>query len=164
MFSASQLSDDQKESLRQWASEGASIADLQKRMKEEMDIGITYMDARFLVLDLNIEIVDEKAEAAKEEAAEAEASVAPGEVKEAEVEVEPPLAAGGVSVTMDQVAMPGALVSGKVTFSDGEKAVWMLDEYGRPGLDPDTPGYRPAKEDIEDFQKQLTTLVRDAGM
>jgi len=167
MFSASQLSEDQKEQLRQWAAEGDSIADLQKRMREEMNLGVTYMDARFVVLDLGIEIVDEKAlatEAAKAAEAAKEEPQDGGEVREAEVEVEPPLAGGGISVTMDQVAMPGALVSGKVTFSDGEKAVWMLDEYGRPGLDPETPGYRPAKEDIEAFQKQLTTLVRDAGI
>lgn len=160
MFSASQLTEDQKESLRQWAAEGDSIADLQKRMREEMEIGITYMDARFLVLDLGIEIIDENARAAEEAAKSAEA----GEVKEATVEVEPPLVGAKVSVTMDQIAMPGSLVSGKVTFSDGEKAVWMLDEYGRPGLDPDTPGYRPEKADIEEFQQQLAALVREEQM
>ena len=160
MFSASQLTEDQKETLRQWAAEGDSIADLQKRMREEMEIGITYMDARFLVLDLGIEIIDEHAKAA-EEAAKAAPE---GEVKEAAVEVEPPLVGANVSVTMDQIEIPGSLVSGKVTFSDGEKAVWMLDEYGRPGLDPDTPGYRPEKADIEEFQQQLAALVREEQM
>lgn len=151
MFSAKQLTDDQKSALHAWAAAGASIADLQKRLKEEFGIGVTYMDARFLVLDLGITI--------REAEPETEAKPAEGEVVAAEAAPAP----GGVSVTMDSIAVPGALVSGKVTFSDGETAVWMLDQYGRPGLDPDTPGYRPNQEDIVDFQKQLSDLMRKQG-
>lgn len=157
MFSASQLSDDQKNQLRDWAAEGASIADLQSRMREDMGIGITYMDARFLVLDLGIEIIEEKTE--EETAAET-----PAEVVADGPEGAAPPGGSSVSVTQDEIAVPGAMVSGKVTFSDGEKAVWMIDDYGRPGLDPDTPGYRPIPEDIEAFQTQLTALVRDSGI
>jgi hypothetical protein len=40
----------------------------------------------------------------------------------------------------------------------------MLDQYGRPGLDPDTPGYRPKQEDIVEFQKQLAEVVRKQGL
>jgi hypothetical protein len=148
MFSASKLSDDQKSALHRWAAEGASIADLQKRLKDEFDIAITYMDARFLVLDLGIELQEAPKEEAKPELDAAAAK---------------PVPTGFVSVTMDGLALPGALISGKVTFSDGETAIWMLDEYGRPGLDADTPGYRPSPEDIVDFQKQLSELVRSKG-
>ena len=149
MFSASQLTDDQKTSLHTWAGEGASIADLQKRLKDEFDIGLTYMDARFLVLDLGIRIRgDEEAE--------------PGSVPPEEPVIPEPT--GGVAVTMDSVAVPGAMVSGKVTFSDGQSAVWMLDQYGRPGLDPDTAGYRPSEEDVADFQKQLSDLIREKNL
>jgi len=148
MFSASKLSEDQKAALHRWAGEGASIADLQRRLKEEFGIGITYMDARFLVLDLGIELQ----EAPKEE-----------KKPEAEDVLSKPLPTGAVNVEMDNIALPGALVSGKVTFSDGETGIWMLDQYGRPGLDPDTPGYRPKQEDIVEFQKQLSELVRKQG-
>ena len=74
-----------------------------------------------------------------------------------------PVPTGTVTVTMDGIALPGALISGKVTFSDGETAIWMLDQYGRPGLDPDTPGYRPVQEDVVEFQKQLSEMVRKKG-
>ncbi|MCW1921396.1 hypothetical protein OKA05_02460 [Luteolibacter arcticus] len=144
MFSASKLSEDQKSALHQWAAEGASIADLQKRLKDDFDIGITYMDARFLVLDLGIELL----EAPKDEKPE---------------EAPKPVPTGTVEVTMDGLALPGALVSGKVTFSDGESAIWMLDHHGRPGLDPDRAGYRPSQEDVINFQKQLSDLVRNKG-
>jgi hypothetical protein len=149
MFSASKLSDDQKSALHRWAAEGASIADLQKRLKEEYDLTVTYMDARFLVLDLGIELQD-----------------APKEEENAAEDLAPPKAeaTGVVTVTMDTLALPGALVSGKVSFSDGETGIWMLDQYGRPGLDPDTPGYRPSQEDIVEFQKQLAELVRKKGI
>jgi len=148
MFSASKLTDEQKSSLKQWAAEGASIADLQKRMKDDFGISITYMDARFLVLDLGIEIVEVKKE----------------EKKPAEEEIlSAPVPTGAVTVTMDNIALPGAMISGKVTFSDGETGIWMLDQYGRPGLDADTPGYRPTQEDVIEFQKQLSELVRKNG-
>ena len=149
MFSASKLSEEQKSSLKQWAAEGATIADLQKRVKDDFGISITYMDARFLVLDLGIEI---------QEATKEEKKPAGEEVLSAAA-----TPAGGVSVTIDNIALPGALVSGKVTFSDGETGIWMLDQYGRPGLDADTPGYQPSREDVMEFQKQLSELVRKNG-
>lgn len=148
MFSASKLTDDQKAALHRWAAEGASIADLQKRLKDEFDIGITYMDARFMVLDLGIELLE-----------------APKEEKKPEAEILPKREATGVvTAEIDNIALPGALVSGKVTFSDGETGIWMLDQYGHPGLDTDTPGYRPTQEDIQEFQKQLAELVRKQGL
>jgi hypothetical protein len=70
---------------------------------------------------------------------------------------------GTVEVTMDSIALPGALISGRVTFTDGETAIWMLDQHGRPGLDPDTAGYRPSQEDVINFQKQLSDMVRNKG-
>ena len=146
MFSASKLTDDQKSALRLWAAEGASIADLQKRLKDEFEIGITYMDARFLVLDLGIELVEP-----------------PKEEKKQDSLLDKPVPPGTVSVTVDNISLPGALISGKVVFSDGETGIWMLDQSGRPGLDPDTPGYQMKKEDIAEFQKQLAELVRRHG-
>ena len=48
------LSPSQKESVQKWASEGASIAQIQNLLKEEFSIGMTYMDVRFLVDDLGV--------------------------------------------------------------------------------------------------------------
>jgi len=146
MFSARQLTEEQKQALHQWAAAGASIADLQKKLKDEYGISMTYMDARLMVLDLKIELVE-----------------APKEPEKKVEEVLKPAPTGEVTVTLDTLALPGALISGKVTFSDGETGIWMLDQQGRPGLDPDTPGYRPSQEDIMDFQKQLSDLVRRKG-
>ena len=146
MFSAKQLSPDQIAALHQWAAEGATMADLQRHLKEDFGHSITYMDTRFVILDLGIQLIEEpKAEPV------------------AEVKVAP-VPTGKVTVTMDALTLPGALVSGKVTFSDGETAIWMLDQSGRPGLDPDTPGYRPTQEDIMAFQQQLRALIEKSGL
>lgn len=146
MFSASQLTTEQKDALKQKAAEGATMPDLQRLLKDSYDISITYMETRLMILDLGIELIEEP--------------------KAVEVKPEPvaPVPTGFVDVTMDSLALPGALVSGKVTFSDGEQAIWMLDQTGRPGLDPDTPGYRPNPEDIAEFQKQLRALIEKSGL
>lgn len=146
MFSAKKLSEDQIKAIQSWAAGGAQLPDIQLRMKEDFGFSLTYMDTRFLVLDLGIEIIVEKME---------EPAV---ELKQA------PIPTGAVAVTMDAIAMPGAIVSGKVVFSDGEAGTWMLDQTGRPGLDPDTPGYAPSREDVMEFQKQLRVLIESTGL
>ena len=146
MFSTKQLSEEQIASIKSWAAEGAQLPDIQLRMKEEFGISVTYMDTRFAILDLGIELIEEK----KEEPV--------AEIKDA------PVPTGEVTVTMDSVALPGAIVSGKVVFSDGESALWMLDQTGRPSLDPTTPGYQPNQEDIMEFQKQLRALIESTGL
>lgn len=163
MFSSSQLSDQQKQGLVEWAAEGASIAELQRRLKEDFSISVTYMDARLLVLDLGIEILEPQKEEPDVEAGKAvgEAGVA-GDAGDATPVDEVAGGLGGVRVAVDELAVPGALVSGKVTFSDGEKAVWMLDQMGRPGLDPDTAGYRPSEQDITEFQVKLREVLSKA--
>lgn len=149
MFSASQLTPEQIASLKELAAEGASLSDLQRHLKEEESISITYMDTRFLILDLGIELIEESPE---------EKQAKPEDLQQA-MEANQNEGDGSVSVSMDNITLPGAMVSGKVTFSDGEKAVWMIDSSGRPGLDPDTPGYRPSQEDIAEFQLQLRSLL-----
>lgn len=119
------------------------MSDLQRRLKEDFGLSLTYMDTRFLILDLGIELLETP------KAEEKPAEPAPA-----------PVPTGTVTVTMDHIALPGALVSGKVVFSDGESAIWMLDHSGRPGLDPDTAGYRPSQDDIVEFQRQLRDLIR----
>ncbi len=146
MFSASNLTPEQKNALTQWAAEGANMSDLQRHLKDDFGHTLTYMDTRFLILDLGIELIEE-----------------PKIVKK-EVEKPAPIPTGFVTTTMDSLTLPGAMVSGKVTFSDGETGVWMLDKTGRPGLDPDTEGYRPTAEDIKEFQVQLRDLIQKSGL
>jgi hypothetical protein len=70
---------------------------------------------------------------------------------------------GGVSVTVDHIAKPGTVVSGKVTFSDGQTADWYLDQTGRLGVVPKTAGYNPSPPDVQDFQLALQQEVAKLG-
>ncbi|HEU4679399.1 MAG TPA: hypothetical protein VFS35_07755, partial [Terrimicrobiaceae bacterium] len=76
----------------------------------------------------------------------------------------PAAISGKVSVTIDQITRPGAMISGRATFSDGQKAEWYLDQTGRLGLNPSTPGYRPSQQDVMDFQVELEKLARSQGL
>jgi len=159
---------EQKAKLATWLSAGTSLSDIQKLISSEMGIGMTYMELRFLIDDLDLEVTDNKPEAEEvEEGAEAE-SAEPTPVEEADAELdEAPVAGmGSVSITVDTLQRPGAMVSGDVTFSDGQTLGWQLDQMGRLGLIPnsDTPdGYQPPEEDIPAFQSELQRQLQSKG-
>jgi hypothetical protein len=151
MISAKDLSSEQIETVTSWATAGDQLPAIQGKLRTEFGLNATYMDTRFLVLDLGIELVSEEDE---EEAADA---------PDAAAVLEKAAAAGDgtVSVELDSVTRPGAMVSGRITFSDGEKGAWFIDQMGRPGLDTDTPGYRPTEEDLIEFEKKLRELMAE---
>ena len=146
------LTDEQKKLVAVWVAEGAALADVQRRLKDECGISATYMDVRLLVDDLQLQLKEQpKQSEAVERLAAAKQE---GEVARSA----PP--AGGVTVTMDTITKPHALASGKVTFSDGESADWMLDQTGRLGMNPSKPGYRPSQADIMAFQQELQRVAQ----
>ena len=151
MFSASDLSEEQVEAIKGWVAEGAQMADVQKKLTEEFGFKVTYMDTRFLALDLELEFSTEE-EKTPEEAIDS------GLVGDAE-NMEIPAGGGEVIATLDQVARSGAMVSGAVTFSDGMKGSWLIDEMGRPSIDPEQAGYQPSEDDLVAFQEKLRVLL-----
>lgn len=154
------LSDDQTTAVTRWVESGDSISDIQKKLREEFSLNVTFMETRFLVDDLRLTLKsDPEPEPEPEEPTPPvlSDSLPPDEIL-------PPAGAGGqVKVTIDQIARPDAVISGKVTFSDGQAAGWYLDQSGRLGLDADTPGYRPSEQDVIDFQNELQSLARTQG-
>jgi hypothetical protein len=64
---------------------------------------------------------------------------------------------------VDQIARLGAVVSGKVTFGDGNQAEWYFDEAGRLGLAPQQPGYRPSAAELQQFQRLLENELSKMG-
>jgi hypothetical protein len=79
-------------------------------------------------------------------------------------ENEQPASAGGVTVKVDTITRPGAMVSGSASFSDGQSVQWSIDQFGRMGMVPPTPGYRPPAEDIPKFQMLLDKELSRMGM
>ncbi len=156
MFDTKKLSDNEKESIHQWAADGADMAGVQQLLKSELGHHLTYMDTRFLALDLGLEFPSPKPEPEEEKS---QTPVADSPIVDAGNAPGEPGAQDGFSLDVDQIARPGAVISGRVTFSDGEKALWLIDEMGRPSLDSDTPGYRPGEADLAKFQSALQEAI-----
>ncbi|MFT5240400.1 MAG: hypothetical protein ACI9OU_002364 [Candidatus Promineifilaceae bacterium] len=174
------LTDDQKKAVAEWVSEGEGLSDIQKRIKDEFEITMTYMDVRFLVLDLGVDIKDKEEpkppnaepeeeplppppESGVEDVADATGAAEEG-VPEAGVPApEDGLLGSNVSLDVDRVVKPGALASGSVTFSDGQAAQWSLDQFGRLALDAGSPDYKPSEQDIEAFQLELRGALETRG-
>ncbi len=149
-----QLTTEQQVQVRQWLADGMKLSEVQKRLESEFQIRLTYMDVRMLVAEL--QVMPKDPEVPKAPPVPAVPSELPSEPAAG-----PAPGIGGVKVSVDTVTRPGAMVSGKVTFSDGQKATWLVDNYGRPGLMPETKGYRPSQTDMQDFQVALEQeLVR----
>lgn len=134
---------------------------MQRMLEEEFDLRITYMDLRFLLDDLEIDLTDPQSaepekKPAEDDPADDEASDTMPEDANAEL-------AGGVTVEVDRLNRPGALMSGNVTFSDGVKAGWHVDSMGRLGLDVKDKSYRPTDEDLQDFQMELQRVIQSRG-
>ena len=152
------LSDSQQSSVADWIQQGKSLAEVQRLLREEFSLSMTYMEVRFLVDDLDLTLVGPPAAGASDdsEADSDSAATDSAPVEEAEVV--------GVSVDVDVIMRPGTLVSGNVTFSDGVTLGWQLSSAGQLGLVPgDNPDYRPSPEDVQDFQTQLQAVLQQKG-
>lgn len=68
------------------------------------------------------------------------------------------LTSGKIALTVDASATPGAMMSGKIVFSDRQMATWFIDMRGKLMLAPTIEGYEPSKSDAAVF----LGLVNDA--
>ena len=168
------LTDAQKQQVAAWIEQGLKLSEIQNKLSTEMGVRMTYMEVRFLMDDLKLKPKDP--EPAKQDssvlATTASGTMPPAPGGEPENAFDEPLpgepdaapaGASHVQVSVDQITRPGAVVSGKVTFSDGESADWYLDQTGRLGLAAKTAGYRPTQADVLMFQSQLRTALASAG-
>jgi len=154
------LDEAQRKQVSAWIAEGLKLSDIQNRLATDLGVRLTYMEVRLLVDDLKLTPKD-----AERPKPPTSALAAPAAAPSAPVPPAAPAPPGGkVSVSVDQLARPGAVVSGKVTFSDGMNADWHLDELGRLGLSAQTPGYRPAAADVQQFQLALEKELSRLGL
>lgn len=162
-----EISEAQKQAVAGWARDGAGLSEIQARLRSEFGIAATYMDVRFLVIDMGLVLRDKPAPSRG--AMSAADARGPQAEPEPELELTPDLepraagGAGGVKVELDRVMKPGALVSGSVTFSDGVSASWMLDQLGRLAIQSARPGYRPTQQDMAAFQDELRRALEKQG-
>lgn len=145
------LNDVQKEAVAGWVAEGLNLSDIQKRISSELDVSMTYMDVRILVLDLGVEVKDKPEPVSRKKDDKSEQGGAEQGIS-------------GLSVEVDALTRAGSLVSGTVVFTDGVKASWFLDQEGRLGLDAGQPGYKPDEADLKLFQEELRAALKKKGM
>jgi hypothetical protein len=178
------LDEAQKQKVTGWINEGLKLSEIQKRMETDLGLKLTYLDVRLLVDDLKLMPKDptpapEPPKPAAPEAARSQTARPPGapepepglpedeqfpeEDLAPEGEQAAPGVPGSVAVTVDRLTRPGALISGQVTFSDGNKAGWYLDQMGRLGVVSEKPGYKPSASDVQAFQMELQRQLQRMG-
>ncbi|MFA7173426.1 MAG: hypothetical protein WC340_08430 [Kiritimatiellia bacterium] len=153
--------DEQRNSIKTWLTDGDSLADVQRKLKSEYGLTMTYMDVRLLVLEIGAEVQEEP-----EPEPEPEPAPSPNAEKVAAADAELEEAADAeprVSLSIDRLIVPGAMVSGDVVFTDGTKAKWLIDNQGRFGIEPEVEGYQPTEMDLRLFQTQLRDELHRKG-
>ena len=160
------LDEAQRQRVTAWILQGAKLSEIQTKLAEEFGLRLTYMEARLLVDDLKLTPKDPEPPKGVAQIGNApEKGAKPAEpqsrgcgaaaAKISGDEASPPPVTGNVSVSVDELVRPGAVVSGKVTFSDGQSADWYLDQMGRLGVAPKQQGYKPTAADVQQFQVAL---------
>jgi hypothetical protein len=175
------LTPEQKKAVSEWVVAGDSLYTVQKKLSDQLKISMTYMDVRFLVDDLNLQLRDPEPKAdASDVSKGAPAAEKKGFLEKAKEKLG--LATGGVDadaagdegdldepgppssvrVAVDKVNLnPNAMASGTVTFADGVTAKWIVDHQGRPGLlEVSKPGYRPSAADAQAFMRELSLALQ----
>jgi hypothetical protein len=157
------LDEAQTARVREWIEQGLKVADIQTRLAEEMGIKLTYMDARLLLDDLKLRPKDPPTQPNPAGAVLGQGGA--GAPTRPDASGDRPAAPGNnkVSVAVDNIARPGALVSGKVTFRDGQSADWQLDQFGRLAVLPKQQGYKPPQSDVVEFQAELDAVLARMG-
>ena len=115
--------------VRLWASQGIDLNGIQKKLVAECGVHLTYMEVRFLLLDHGIEIArpQEAPKPAPAPQPQAEQPAAPAPA------ADPMTGAAPVKPTMslDDIQIPGTILSGKCEFPSGTKVAWQIDQMGQ---------------------------------
>ena len=172
------LTPEQKQQVAAWVAAGDSLSAIQKKLRDEFQLSMTYMDVRFLVDDLQLQLKDPapKTDANLQPAAPPphthedidEDDTLPEDPEEnAHPEDKLPSdAPSSLSVEVDNVTLdPAAIASGSVRFSDGVTGKWMINQQGRPALtEVSQPNYRPTQTDAQTFMQKLAAALREKGI
>jgi len=164
MSNPKSLSPEQISQIQAWADEGDGFPEIQKKLREEFEVRITYLETRFLLEDLKVELKSAPEPEPEPEVVPEENSVADETITDGEI----PGAVGDgdatAKVSIDSVLRPGAIISGKVDFGGGHIASWWLDQMGRLGMDPIADGFRPSEAQALAFQDELRGVIQKSGL
>ncbi len=162
------LNEDQRKKVAAWVADGLKLSAIQNRLASELGVQLTYMEVRLLVDDLKLTPKDPEPPPKPVGAIVGAAASIPGPGNAQDPTTlggaaGTPSSTGNVSVVVDELTRPGAIVSGKVTFSDGQQAEWYLDQTGRLGVVAKQQGYKPSPADVQQFQMALEREMAKLG-
>jgi hypothetical protein len=143
--------DERKEIVRKLLEEGQTLSQIQDYLRKEKGDSITYMELRLLLSEMPDAKLPEK------EQPKTPAPAADAPPKGAAVA---PATGGKLSISVNQVPAPGAMLSGYARFSSGAKAHWFIDEMGRLGLEPELGSSKPTQEDMKEFSVELRRMLQ----
>lgn len=141
--------------VRRWASYGVDLNGIQKNLATECGVHMTYMEVRFLLLDHNIEIARPQEKPAPEPAAAP--APAPAPAPEPVPTPAAPTAAVKPTVTLDDLQLPGTLLSGKCSFPSGTQGSWQIDQMGRFGWSQLSG--TPTPVELQAFEIELRSIL-----
>ena len=174
------LTEDQITTIKSWIESGDDLGKIQNQINESFDINLTYLETRFLLSDLKIELNEDEEEEEEEPVDET-----PDEIQDSDnvtentedpeqqeipsgdpekEETEEGAQPTNINVSVDSITQPQCVISGKVTFSDGQLASWWFDQMGQLGLNPNQEGYTPSREDVAVFQVELRKVLAEQGL
>ena len=143
--------------VRRWASYGVDLNGIQKNLAAECGVHMTYMEVRFLLLDHNIEIARPQEKPAPEPAPATAPVPAPAPAPEAAPAPAAPGAAVKPTVTLDDLQLPGTLISGKCSFPSGTQGSWQIDQMGRFGWSQLSG--TPTAVELQAFELELRAIL-----
>lgn len=150
---SAKVSNEQLEMVRRWASYGVDLNGIQKNLAAECGVHLTYMEVRFLLLDHNIEIARPQEKPAPEPAAAPAPAPAPTPAPTPAA----PTAAVKPTVTLDDLQLPGTLLSGKCSFPSGTQGSWQIDQMGRFGWSQLSG--TPTPVELQAFELELRSIL-----
>lgn len=160
--------EERKQVVRELLAKGQTLSQVQDYLHKEKNDPITYMELRLLLSEMPDTKLPEKelprtvmADAAPAPRAGQKAS--PKGAGPAPVDKEPQAVGGKLSISIDQMPAPGAMLSGYTRLSSGAKAHWFLDEMGRLGVEPELGSGKPTPSDMEEFTTELRRMLQQAG-
>jgi hypothetical protein len=167
------LTSEQTKTVSEWVAAGDNLYTVQKKLADQLKVSMTYMDVRFLVDDLNLQLKDPEPKADASDVSKTPQPKPPAEKKGfldkakeklglAADEDDAAPAPAAVRVAVDKVSLnPNAMASGTVVFPDGVTGKWIVDLQGRPALvEVSKPGYRPSPADAQAFMQELSMALQ----
>ena len=167
-----------KEFIAQKVPEGYSLSKIQDMLKDQ-GVHITFMELRLLASEIEEQVwkETEKTQAAQDPAKDIAPAAEPVEdagtfpeeeapaTQEAPIpepgpneadQAAPAAPRGKTTVELSKIARPGTAASGTVKFGSGVTAEWVVDQFGRLGLDKASG--KPDEQEIREFQMELQKL------